>query len=197
MDKFFEPHAEVLPVEARRWESLSEGRPLVCELIRRRQGLSWEPAKLQVSIPSATPPIIDLPVLWELRLDDWLIARGAKAPTPANEAERFGFRLASLLEPIEERYGGGYFNSALHAYLSKEFPQPIVRQKLDAYRPGVNENTSECMEQIEGVLVKIAHDLVGPLDYPREVAETVLAEAVAYYLDERFSITNRQLLGLG
>lgn len=200
LDKFFEPRVEVLPAEARRWETLSQGRPLTCEFIRRRQGLSWEPAKLQVSIPDGTPPVIEPPVLWELRLDDWLIARGAKAPTATNEAERFGFRLGWLLEPIEERYGGSYFNSALHAYLSDEFSsQPSVRHKLDAVHayPDTTEDTRDCREQVEGVLVKVAHDLAGPLQYSRPLAERILADAIAYYLDDRFSITNRELLGFG
>jgi hypothetical protein len=200
LDKFFEAPVEVLPAEARRWENLSQGHPLFCEFIRRRQGLSWEPAKFQISVPGATPPVIELPVLWELRLDDWLIARGAKAPTPSNEAERFGFRLGWLLEPIEERYGGSYFNSALYAYSSDKFSsKPSVRQKLDAVHayPDTTDDTQDCMEQIEGVLVKVAHDLAGPLEYPRPVAETILADAVAYYLDDRFSITNRKLLGFG
>lgn len=48
---------------------------------------------------------------------------------------------------------------------------------------------------IEWRLQKCGSDLTQKLRYSREEAETILAGAIAYYLDERFSITNRELLG--
>ncbi len=44
-------------------------------------------------------------------------------------------------------------------------------------------------------LQKCGSDLTQKLNYTREEAEIILAGAIAYYLDERFFITNRELLG--
>ena len=202
LDELFESgRPEAPPPEARRWELLSHGRPMVCEFLRRREGLSWDPARLQVSIPDAAAPIIELPVPWELRLDDWLIAHHAKAPSGKNESERFGFRLDALLEPIEQRYGGGFFNAVLLMYLNEKFAkQPSVREKLDAihsYPPGDGESASACWQQIEEALATTARTLTGPLGYERPEAESILSDAIGYYLDDRFNISTRKLLGFG
>jgi hypothetical protein len=199
LDELFEPRADVPPPEARRWELLSQGRPLVCELLRRRNGLSWEPARIQVSVPDASPPVIDLPVPWERRLDDWLLAHKAVAISPQNEAERFGFRFDSLFEPIEEKYGDGYFNAILVKYVDEKFgSQPSVREKLDAvhaYPPAATKVARECWEQIEQIVAQSAQTLTGSLGYKRPGAEALLSDAIAYYLDDRFNISMRKLLG--
>jgi len=54
---------------------------------------------------------------------------------------------------------------------------------------------SETKKMIEWRLQRCGFDLTEKLGYNREDAENILAGAVAYYLDERFSITNRELLG--
>lgn len=199
LDQLFEPRPDAPPPEARRWELLSQGRPIVCEFLRRRNGLSWEPARLQVSIPEASPPVIDLPVMWERRLDDWLLAHKATATSRKNEAERFGFRFDSLFEPIEEKYGDGYFNSVLVTYVNEKLgEQPSVREKLDsvyAYPLAVTNGARDCWEQIEQAVANSAQTLTGLLGYNRPVAETILSDAIAYYLDDRFNISTRKLLG--
>jgi len=54
---------------------------------------------------------------------------------------------------------------------------------------------SETKKMIDWRLQRCGFDLTEKLGYNREDAENILASAVAYYLDERFSITNRELLG--
>lgn len=54
----------------------------------------------------------------------------------------------------------------------------------------------DCMAQIRAVLGANARTLES-LSYPRDAAIAILANAIAYYLDERFNIHTRVLLGVG
>jgi len=53
----------------------------------------------------------------------------------------------------------------------------------------------ECQSGIAGILQTVAQDLTIVLCYERPVAERIVGGTIAYYLDERFSVTNRRLLG--
>ncbi|QTA91835.1 hypothetical protein [Desulfonema magnum] len=89
----------------------------------------------------------------------------------------------------------------------KEYAKKFFRKKSE--RPASEQQLEEhgdffdnlyflirqTAEMIEWRLQKCGSDLTQKLNYTREEAETVLAGAIAYYLDERFSITNRELLG--
>ena len=48
---------------------------------------------------------------------------------------------------------------------------------------------------IEGVLQGVWKDLKNALSYDSGVAQRILVGALVYYLDERFSITDRRKLG--
>lgn len=200
LDKLFATKPDTVPPDARRWAALGKGRRMVCEFIRRRDGLSWEPARLQVSFPGSNLPP-EPTVLWDLELDDWLLAQRVPATTPDNEAERFGYRLDALFEPTEERYGDGYFNSVLLTYLngSELADHPVVRDKLaavHAYPPHASRQAADCQDRIEQVLATTARTLSAL--YPdRPTAEDILCKAVAYYLDDRFNISTRAALGFG
>lgn len=201
LDGLFESdEPKPVPPEARRWQLLGQGKPLICEFLRRRDGLTWGPARMQVSIPTATPPVIELPVPWDLDLDDWLIEHKAKAPSHANESERFGFRFHEVFEPIEQRYGGGYFNAVLVQYLRDTFagqtPVMATLDEVHSYAPNESQSAVDCRERISGVLTETAQTLTRTLGYQRPVAEQILSNAISYYLDDRFNISNRRLLGL-
>ena len=77
--------------------------------------------------------------------------------------------------------------------------QPVVREKLRAihtYPPGATEAAADHTAQIRAVLGTNARTLES-LGYPREAAIAILANAIAHYLDERFNIHTRALLGVG
>ncbi len=200
---FGSENTEPSPPEARRWESLlAQGVQPVCTFVRRREGLSWTLARLVVSYPDAYPPVPPDPaIVWDSRLDRWLLDHKIRAVDTENEAERFGFGLAGQLEPIEIRYGSGYFNAVLVSYLrSSGFAdQPTVREKLAAihsYAPSEGQTKDYCIAQIKAVLGTNARTLES-LGYARDIAIDILANAIAYYLDERFNIHTRALLGIG
>jgi hypothetical protein len=198
LDDLFAPRAAAIPPEARRWETLAKGRQMVCEFLRRRDGLSWEPAQLQITFSGTDLPP-EQTVLWDLELDTWLLERGVLAVNPKNEAERFGYRLDELFASVEERYGDGYFNSVLLTYLKESdlASRPNLREKLDAvhaYPPHHSRAAEDCLERITQVLADTAQTLARL--YPdRAVAETILCDALAYYLDDRFNISTRAALG--
>jgi hypothetical protein len=201
-DELFGPEVgEPPPPEARRWEFfLERGVRPVCTFVRRRDGLGWTPARLVISYPGVAPTVPpDPPIAWDPRLERWLLDHKIKAVDAANEAERFGFGLEAQLEPIEVRYGSGYFNAVLVTYLREGgfVDQPAVREKLDAihsYPPSAGQAREDCTAQIKAVLATNARRLAA-LGYDREAAIGILATAIAYYLDERFNIQTRALLG--
>jgi hypothetical protein len=198
LDELFAVSPNKIPPEVRRWEALARGRRMECEFLRRRDGLAWEPARIQITFPGTDLPP-EQTVLWDLAIDDWLLSHSVRAVSPQNETERFGFRLDALFEPIENRYGDGYFNSVLVTYLkgSDFATRPNLGEKLvavHAYRPHASQAADDCRERIVEVLKATARTL--DVLYPdRAVAETVLCDALAYYLDDRFNISTRAMLG--
>lgn len=203
-DELFGPeNAEPPPPEARRWEFfLAQGVRPVCTFVRRREGLSWTPARLVISYPDAEPPVPPDPAIaWDSRLDRWLLDHKIQAVDAENEAERFGFGLRDQFEPIEIRYGSGYFNAVLVSYLrSSGFADQLtVREKLAAihsYAPSEGQANEYCTAQIKAVLGTNARALES-LGYARDTAIEILANAIAHYLDDRFNIHTRALLGIG
>ena len=67
------------------------------------------------------------------------------------------------------------------------------------YRNGVDTSFrtyAECRSLIDNAIRGRAMELVENLRYAIPEAEEILAAAVAQYLDERFSVTNRRIMGL-
>lgn len=201
-DELFGPEvAERSLPEAQRWEFfLKNGVRPMYTFVRHRDGLSWTPARFVISYPDAKPPVPpDPPIAWDPRLELWLLDHKIKAVNEENEAERFGFWLEAQLQPIDARYGSGYFNAVLVTYLRQSgfADQAVVREKLDAihsYPPNAGQAREDCTARIRAVLATNAKRLTA-LDYEQEAAIGILARAIACYLDERFNIHTRALLG--
>lgn len=205
-DRYFrtEPEAATHP-KVRFWQKMQkEGARLVCELVRERDGLSFGPARLYVRFLDARGEDRQSPdeVEWDPRLNDALLGMGVQAATDDNEIKRFGLVLRDRLEDPEGRFGDGYYNAVLieHIQDSPFAEDPRVREKLEdvtSYRASRDSRAyDECHEAIEAVLVRCARELMA-LYGDEARAARILVGALAEYLDERFSITNRQLLGWG
>lgn len=52
----------------------------------------------------------------------------------------------------------------------------------------------DCTNQIIQVIQDRANELATQLRYEESIAETILGDALSYYVDERFSVTNSKLL---
>ncbi len=201
---FEEPDAERPPPETGRWlHFVAHNRArLEVEFVRRREGLSFGPAQLIVSFPGSQPPLApDPPVLWDRRVNHWLVEHAAKAKDAANESERFGFALRHEFEVIERDCGSGYFNAIFIAYLQESglAELPSVERKLakaHAYRPHVSSASARYLDEVKREVSSAARALRS-LGYPQAEAIDILADALAYFLDERFNISTRELLGFG
>jgi hypothetical protein len=189
--------------KVRFWKRMQQdGTRLVCELLRERDGLSFGPARLYIRFldPNGrdrhTPDEVD----WDARLNDELLRMRVKASDEESEIKRFGLTLRDRLEQPEERFGDGYFNAVLIEYIDKSpfAHEPLIREKrrfITAYRASRDGRAfTECWEALDSVIVRCAQDLTA-LDYEQGEAVRILSGALAAYLDERFSITNRRLLG--
>ena len=179
-----------------------DGR-LEVDFQRKRDGLSFAPARLIVYIVDANGKRVERSSEpWDQEVNEDLIAVGARAESPSNEVERLGYALKFKLEPVEVRYGDGYFNSMLVRILEEfGFPEiPSVARCLRRISTGTPQQGSSyhnARRDIETALREAGRWLAADLEYDPEAAEQILGDAVAYYLDERFHITNRERLGFG
>ena len=189
----------------RRWEYKRNQSGVVrleCELSRERDGLTFRPAELWVYFLNAEGKDAAAPdsELWEPRLDEWLLEKGIKARTHDNEAERFGYGFERRFAGAESRFGDGYFNAVLRQYLGQSdlAKLPAVAEKLGQIRenaPHRSAALADCFDMIETALSSVGADLTERLHYPDDLALEILGNSLAYYLDERYSITNRRMLG--
>lgn len=138
---------------------------------------------------------------WDDDLNDGLIRLGIRAETAENEQERFALALRDSLKRPENRYGDGYFNSVLVDFIQQSdlHAHPAIAavlEHLPHLSPHVGQSYYDCREMIEHAIRTRGLELTKHLGYPVPDAVDILAGALARYLDERFSVTNRRLLGL-
>jgi hypothetical protein len=109
-----------------------------------------------------------------------------------------------MRKPVRE-FGDGYFNAVLVDLLkdSDLTRYPAISEVLEqAYtnhpsREGKGfDKYNLCREMIADAISGRARELTGPLNYPEDEAKQILVTALARYLDERFSVSNRRRLGL-
>ena len=204
IDALFDPPKKELPPEVARLEDLRQIHPdgqLLCEFVRKREGLGFGPARFVIRF---VDPKVQVPreiVGWSLRVDGWLIEKQVRAMSEANEAERFGFAFNERFEDVEGDFGSGFFNAVFFQYVSQSelaSQDPHLQEVMDAvhsYNPSQGESAERCRKDIHNVLVECADALRSRLKYDKPVAVRILASAIAYYLDERFNVSNRRFLG--
>ncbi len=164
--------------------------------------LGFGPARLYVTVQDERgDPVVKDDEPWEPQLALTTAERGWRAPGLANEAIRFGLLLKTFFSQPEIRYGDGYFSSVLVDVLrDSDFAHDRLISELlgviSVPTPAASSSKDDCAENIKAGLGRVALLLVGPLKYTQQEAKTIVAESVAYFLDERFSITSGRLLGL-
>lgn len=186
------------------WQASAErqGTVPVVEVHRPREGLGFGATHLYVSIQDKQGgPILADGEPWEPLLALATVERGWRAPTAENEAVRFGLLLKTFFSQPETRYGDGYFSSVLVQLVrgSDIGAVPSVSEVLhfvQVYPPSDSPSRVDCEENIKAVLARVADLLVGRLEYTKAEAKGVMANALAYYLDDRFSITSGRQMGL-
>ena len=205
LDKFFEKRAPPLHPKVGYWQSvLKQGRAaqLRITFVREKEGLVYGPAKLFVHFYDVVMEEVQSPdeVEWDERVNAELVKLGAAALSTANEMERFGMVFNDRFRVAENRFGDTFYNATLVTYLQHSAfarlpPTNDVLSRLRDYVPSLGKQREECEELIEDVIgycIEALHDL---LRYSRPETTEIVAGSLAYYLDERFSISDRKLLG--
>jgi hypothetical protein len=144
-------------------------------------------------------------VVWDDDLNAGLIHLGVRAVDPVQEAERFALGLRGPLRRAEREFGNGFLNAVLVDLLTDSdlSRHPQIADVLGhayALQPNREGKAAArynlCREMIADAISGRARELIGPLGYPREEAKQILVNALARYLDERFSVSCRRQLGL-
>ncbi len=206
LDRYFEKaKSPQLPPDARRVEArLGRFAKAVCLFDRERDGLSFRPASLTILFfaKGSTQPADDLKVEWDARLNLFLVERGIRAEDQEQEARRLALALKADLSSAEMKYGDGFFNSVLFQYLREHelaAREPIksTMAATHALEPSFTEAYHDCSAFIDQTLKDWTQRLNGQLGYEKAQTVQVLVAGVNEYLDERFSVTNRRMLGFG
>lgn len=171
------------------------------EILRQRAPLGFEPAQLSLQFLDKQGTIYDYKIEpWDAELNNALIDRKIRAVDTSNEIQRFGLGLGGAFEHPESRYGDGFFSAVLMRFVDQSpFVQMDAVQELRPYistnRPYEGGHSAEnCSEMIQAVLHDRWIELRDRLAYDQQDAEGILAGALAYYLDERFGITDGRKL---
>jgi hypothetical protein len=183
----------------RHWQKLKQdGARLRLEVRRERRGLDVSHPVLYVTIANGDQERLE-DELWSDELHRGLAKLGVRAISDENESLRFGIAFAGAFEPAEDRVGDGFFNSVLidvlkQGPLAERLAEPITQiHVLQPNRGG--RSYPDCKDLIVGAIRGRARELTRDLGYPEPRANKILGDALALYLDDRFSITERRQLG--
>jgi hypothetical protein len=189
------------------WKTLRDSpnvSALRAALYRPREGLTYAPAKLYVHAVLKDGTQRDPGEYgWDPIANEGLVRLGGRCVEQSDEVMRFALMAQNGFLPIEGRVGDAYFNSVL---LERMRLEPFSRQpSLEAmlarvgrdYKASPGEARDDCVRQIDNAISELSKDLVAAdrLAYDNVLADTILDKALAQYVDERFSVTNRQMLG--
>lgn len=206
LDKFFEKPRKPSHPRVRSWRTLLEEG----QVARLRVAVWREHRVLAVNLPrvfihfydAADREILSPEELdgWDNRLNDELLELAVPALDREHEARRFSLVLRGRFSIVEARFGDGYFNAVLTQYLRSGGlgRLPAVSKQLDGvhcYTPTASDHQELCVEMIEDVLGSCFDALYKILNYSKEQTISIMGEATAAFLDERFSVSDRRALG--
>jgi len=181
------------------YKNSPDTRRCYIEFRRERDGLVFKPARLYLVAERKDDLIFSDDEPWDDDFNTALVERQFKARDKENEGERFGYMLTGRMQPLVNQFNDGFFNSVLVRYLNqngyaKLAPIAAKLAKIHTYNPHEGQATIDCEERIDSVLARCVEQL-DRLGYGATEGKGILAAAIAYYLDDRFSITNSEMLG--
>jgi len=171
------------------------------ETVRPKDLLGFKGAKIYLHMTVDEKPRPPAEYVWDDDLNAALVARGIRSISSEAEKARFGLALRAGFRRIESRYGDGFFNAVLVLVIREEgFADDeevaAILKHVSTNRPHMGGNAyGDCRAMIEHAISDRAKELTGPLKYPQDEATGILAGAMARYLDERFTVTDRIRLG--
>jgi hypothetical protein len=187
---------------ARAWLArIKRGERPTFTLWRKRDGLTFKPAKIYMTFQTQHGEVRESDT-WDVDINDALVRAGVQAETLTNEAQRLALMLRYWFTKPEKIFGPGFFEAVLIERVQESAiaEHEALRSVLD--RVHVTKSSRDgrsyvmCRAGVETVLrKKAAQSLVRDLRYSEDQAKKILAEALAQYLDERFHVTERRMLG--
>ncbi len=168
---------------------------------RPKDMLGFKPSKLMLFLTQNGNQLPPQEYAWDDDLNETLVKHGYRAIDEGNERMRFSLLLRWRFRRVETRFGEGFFNAVLVKYV-KESQLMTFREIVDvmkdvfANQPHMHGHSyDDCRGMINQILQACASDLSKHLQYERTTAENMLAGALAFYLDERFTVSDRRRLG--
>jgi hypothetical protein len=208
LDEFFSKPADPLShPRLRNWQArLKQGASATLEVFRPESefGQAQTEMNLQFTENGSLLPLETVP--WDDDLNAGLIHQlHVRAVSQVQEAERFALGLRAAMRMAEREFGDGYFNAVLVDLLKDSdltTYEAIAKVLKYAYanRPnregGAFSKYETCREMIAAAISGRARELISDLNYPSDQAKDILVNALARYLDERFTVSKRRRLGL-
>lgn len=171
------------------------------EVVRLQDGIFRGRATLSVFfLDDAGEVLRSQHVEWEAAFEQYLIEElRAPSRTVASEIVRFAQLLHESFKPVWREVPGGYFDAVLVQILQDGDyrDHPAVHAMLAHARPGTPSPTrltytrafiEAALGHVGGRLALVRPDLAE--------ADDILARALASWMDERFSVSSRRLLGM-
>ena len=137
---------------------------------------------------------------WDTELNDWLIQKKVKAVDEQDEIVRFLLVLRDLLQKTEVHLGDGCFSAVLidvlkNTGLAADPHISFILSQVGDYTPHRGTSYASSIETVKAALSACAR-LLKELRLAEDVVLRILVGSIAKYLDDRFSVTNRAILGL-
>lgn len=204
LDDFFKqsPKAMRHPL-LMQWEALMQQHKVKPKLeLQRPAGLlGLESVQMRLGFGPTYPSQSINEVSWNYDLNEGLVELGVRAADAAQEAQRFALAIRDSLNTAEQEVGDGYLNSVLlelirDIQLDKHSEIRGMIQYTFSGKPFHGPRYELCRALISNVLTVCAHQLSERLGYSEIEAKEILVNAIALYLDARFSISSRRKMGL-
>ena len=205
LDDFFKaPVATLLDPRLRNWEQRLKQPGVKAELELNRPATALGLAQTEMLLQfteNGKPQPLDT-VAWDDDLNTGLIQLQVRSSNTKQEAERFALGLRGAFRKAGREFGDGLLNSVLIELITDSdltrYPEIAeVLKHSTALQPNhESKRYNLCREMIVDAISGRAHELKEKLGYQDEEAKPILVQALARYLDERFSVSNRRRLGL-
>lgn len=209
LDKMFEASEDTaLPPIVRYCKGrMKDGDQIQAQIFPPRTGFGTSRTELFILLwPKDSEPDLDnkhdlKQVEWDDGINLGLVDLGIRAVDLDQEARRFSLMIRGALRIAGRRYGDGYSNAVMvklidDSDLAKAGEVAEVRQHVSSNPPEWTRSHEACRELIADGIGGRAVELRDKLKYKPEEVRAVMTKALATYLDERFSVSNRRLIGL-
>ena len=203
---FFGSKQDLTDPRLRPWkQQLDRGSTAVLEIYNPETTFGTTLPEMRLSFEQKGLATLQETVSWDDDLNNGLIRFKIRAANVEQETMRFSLGLRTALRKATREFGDGYFNAVFLDFirdsdLSTNAMIAKMLKSVHTYKPAKSgasvKDYALCKELISNAITGRAKELVEELQYSQEQAEQILVAAIAKYLDNRFSVSRRQHLGI-